>query len=163
MDDLSFVGTKTHLGQALERAHEELAGVPLSGLVVVTDGADNSQVTLAESLLPLQAAGVPVFTVGLGHEEFTQDIQLSRVETPRSVLKGTALVVDVVVVHAGYRGSTVSLNVEDEGRIVSTQEVLLPADGEPTTVRLRFTASEPGPRVFSFRIPAAAGRDGQPE
>ena len=82
VDDLSFVGTKTHLGQALERAHEELAGVPLSGLVVVTDGADNSQATLAESLLPLQAAGVPVFTVGLGREEFTQDIQLSRVETP---------------------------------------------------------------------------------
>ena len=157
VDDLSFVGTKTHLGQALERAHEELAGVPLSGLVVVTDGADNSQATLAESLLPLQAAGVPVFTVGLGREEFTQDIQLSRVETPRSVLKGTALVVDVVVVQAGYRGSTVSLNVEDEGRIVSTQEVLLPADGDPTTVRLRFTASEPGPRVFSFRIPPQPG------
>ena len=157
VDDLSFAGTKTHLGQALERAYEELAGVPLSGLVVVTDGADNSQATLAESLLPLQAAGVPVFTVGLGREEFTQDIQLSRVETPRSVLKGTALVVDVVVVQAGYRGSTVSLNVEDEGRIVSTQEVVLPADGEPTTVRLRFTASEPGPRVFSFRIPPQPG------
>ena len=157
VNDLSFSGTKTHLGQALERAHEELAGVPLSGLVVVTDGADNSQATLTESLLPLQAAGVPVFTVGLGREEFTQDIQLSRVETPRSVLKGTALVVDVVVVQAGYRGSTVSLNVEDEGRIVSTQEVVLPADGEPTTVRLRFTASEPGPRVFSFRIPPQPG------
>ena len=157
VDDLSFAGTKTHLGQALERAHEELAGVPLSGLVVVTDGADNSQATLAESLLPLQAAGVPVFTVGLGREEFTQDIQLSRVETPRSVLKDTALVVDVVVVQAGYRGSTVSLNVEDEGRIVSTQAVVLPADGEPTTVRLRFTASEPGPRVFSFRIPPQPG------
>ena len=157
VEDLSFAGTKTHLGQALERAYEELAGLPLSGLVVVTDGADNSQATLAESLLPLQAAGVPVFTVGLGREDFTQDIQLSRVETPRSVLKGTALVVDVVVVQAGYRGSTVSLNVEDEGRIVSTQEVVLPADGEPTTVRLRFTASEPGPRIFSFRIPPQPG------
>ena len=63
----------------------------------------------------------------------------------------------MVVVQAGYRGSTVSLNVEDEGRIVSTQEVVLPADGEPTTVRLRFTASEPGPRVFSFRIPPQPG------
>ena len=157
LDDLSFSGTQTHLGQALERAQEELAGVPLSGLVMITDGADNAQVALAEALLPLQASAVPVFTVGLGREEFTRDIQLSRIETPRSVLKGTSLVVDVVVVQTGYRGSTVSLNVEDEGRIVSSESVELPADGEPTTVRMRFTASEPGPRIFRFRIPPQPG------
>ena len=157
MDDLSFSGTQTHLGQALERAQEELADVPLFGLVMLTDGADNAQVAPAGSLLSLQASAVPVFTVGLGREEFTQDIQLSRVETPRSVLRGTSLVVDALIVQTGYRGSTVSLNVEDEGRIVTSEEVELPADGEPTTVRLRFTAAEPGPRMFRFRIPPQPG------
>ena len=150
--DLGFGGTQTHLGQALTRAHEELAGVPLSGLVVISDGADNADDPLADALLPLQAAGVPVFTVGLGREEYSRDIQLSRVETPRSVLKGAALVVDVVVAQTGYRGQTVTLQVEDEGRIVADQEVILPDDGEPTTVRVRFTASDAGPRLFSFRI-----------
>ena len=149
---LSFGGTQTHLGQALTRAHEELGGVPLSALVVVSDGADTADDPLAEALLPLQAAGVPVFTVGLGREEYSRDIQLSRVETPRSVLKGAALVVDVVVAQTGYEGQTVSLQVEDEGRIVADQEVTLPDDGEPTTVRVRFTASDAGPRLFSFRI-----------
>ena len=152
VDDLGFGGTQTHLGQALTRAHEELGGVPLSGLVVVSDGADNADEPLADALLPLQAAGVPVLTVGLGREEYSRDIQLSRVETPRSVLKGAALVVDVVVAQTGYRGQTVSLQVEDEGRIVADQEVVLPDDGEPTTVRVRFTASDAGPRLFSFRI-----------
>ncbi len=150
--DLSFSGTQTHLGQALTRAHEELAGVPLSGLVVVSDGADTADDPLADALLPLQSAGVPVFTVGVGREEYSRDIQLSRVETPRSVLKGSALVVDVVVAQTGYRGQTVSLQVEDEGRIVADQEVILPDDGEPTTVRVRFTASDAGARLFSFRI-----------
>ena len=150
--DLAFSGTQTHLGQALTRAHDDLAGVPLSGLVVVTDGADNADDPLGDALLPLQAAGVPVFTVGLGREEYSRDIQLSRVETPRSVLKGAALVVDVVVAQTGYRGETVHLQVEDEGRIVADQEVILPDDGEPTTVRVRFTASDAGPRLFSFRI-----------
>ena len=150
--DVGFGGTQTHLGQALTRAHEELSGVPLSGLVVVSDGADNADDPLADALLPLQAAGVPVFTVGLGREEYSRDIQLSRVETPRSVLKGAALVVDVVVAQTGYRGQTVNLQVEDEGRIVADQEVILPDDGEPTTVRVRFTAADAGPRLFSFRI-----------
>jgi len=150
--DLAYDGTQTHLGQALTRAHEELASVPLSGLVVVSDGADNADDPLGDALLPLQAAGVPVFTVGLGREEYSRDIQLSRVETPRSVLKGAALVVDVVVAQTGYRGQTVTLQVEDEGRIVADQELILPDDGEPTTVRVRFTASDTGPRLFSFRI-----------
>ena len=150
--DLTFDSTQTHLGQALTRAHEELGGVPLSGLVVVTDGADNADDPLGDALLPLQAAGVPVFTVGLGREEYSRDIQLSRVETPRSVLKGAALVVDVVVAQTGYQGQTVSLQVEDEGRIVADQDVTLPDDGEPTTVRVRFTAADAGPRLFSFRI-----------
>ena len=35
------------------RAQEELAGLPISGLVVISDGADNSGEALAESLLPL--------------------------------------------------------------------------------------------------------------
>ena len=150
--DLAFDGTQTHIGQALTRAHEELGGVPLSGLVVLSDGADNADDPLGDAVLPLQAAGVPVFTVGLGRETYSRDIQLSRVETPRSVLKGAALVVDVVVAQTGYQGRTVSLQVEDEGRIVADQDVTLPDDGEPTTVRVRFTAADAGPRLFSFRI-----------
>src|ERR1019366_484026 len=74
----------------------------------------------------------------------------ARVETPRAVLKGTALVVDVVLTQTGYGGQTVPLSVEDDGRIVSTQEVALPADGESATVKARFTANEAGARVFSF-------------
>ena len=157
IDELTYSGTRTHLGQALSRAHEELAGVPLSGLVVVTDGTDNGEGGLGEALLPLQASGVPVFTVGVGREEFERDIQMSRVEIPRQVLKGASLVVELVVTHQGYRGQTVTVQVEDEGRIVGTEDVQLPADGEPQTVRMRLTASEAGPRLFTFRVSPQPG------
>ena len=157
VNELGYSGTRTHLGQALERAHDELSGVPLSGLVVVTDGADNAEDGLGESLLPIQAAGVPVFTVGLGREEFERDIQLGRVETPRRVLKGASLVTDLVVTHRGYRGETVTVQAEDEGRIVGSEEVVLTGDGEPQTVRLRFTAGEEGPRLFTFRVSPQPG------
>ena len=155
--DLSFDGTRTDLGQPLDRAREELTGVPLSGLVVISDGADNSGATLSESLRALAADAVPVYTVGLGREEFARDIQLSRVETPRSVLKGTSMVVDVVVAQVGYDGARVTLQVEDEGRIVNTEEVQFPNNGEPATVRVRFTVSEAGPRIFRFRVPPQPG------
>ncbi len=154
---LSASGAGTDLAQALDAARHELAGVPLSGLVLVTDGADNSESALTETLLSLQAASVPVYVVGVGQERFPRDIQLSRVETPRTVLKGSSLVVDLVVEQTGYRRETVTVNVEDDGRIIASQNVRLPADGDASTVRVRFTASEAGPRMFRFSIPAADG------
>ena len=41
--DLSFDGTQTKLGEALQRAKEEFSGLPLAGLVMVTDGADTEE------------------------------------------------------------------------------------------------------------------------
>jgi uncharacterized membrane protein len=157
VDGLEFDGTRTHLGQALARAHDELSDVPLSGLVVVTDGADNAGGELEESLLPIQAAGVPVFTVGLGRESYERDVELGRVETPRRVLRGASLVTDVVVTHRGYAGRPVTIQVEDEGRIVGSENVTLLRDGELQTVRLRFTAGEAGPRLFTFRVSPQQG------
>ena len=157
--DLTFSGTQTKLGEALQWAKDELAGLPLAGLVMVTDGADTQASSIQESLLALRAAQVPVFSVGVGRESFAKDIQVSQVSTPRSVLKGTNLTVDVVISANGYSGTTVPLNVEDAGRILSTQDVPLAADGEPTTVRVRFTATEPGARTVRFRIPSQAGEE----
>jgi uncharacterized membrane protein len=150
-------GARTQIAPALDRAREELAPVPLSGLVLVTDGADNSNSALTESLLALKAASIPVYTVGVGREKFDKDIELSRVSTPRVVLKDASLVVDLLVASTGYVGQKVQLVVEDGGRIVASQEVTLPADGEPAPVRVHFTASESGPRHFRFRIPAQPG------
>lgn len=152
---LDYSGTRTALAQAFERARDELAGVPLSGLVVVTDGADNGE-GLGDTLLSLQASGIPIFPVALGRDRLERDIQVGRVETPRRVLKGASLVVDVPVAHEGYEGQTITLNVEDEGRIVGTQEVELPAGGVPAIARVHFTVTEPGPRLFRFRVPPQA-------
>ncbi|MEZ5317744.1 MAG: hypothetical protein R2752_10120 [Vicinamibacterales bacterium] len=157
--DLTFAGTGTRLGDAVDRARDELTGLPVAGLVVVSDGADNAGDSIDESLAALRAQAIPVFTVGVGEERLSRDVQVTRVNLPRRVLKGTALVIDVVVTQTGYAGRTVPLVVEDAGRVVSEQEITLPPDGESETVRVRFKASEKGPRVFRFRIPAQAGEE----
>ena len=155
--ELTFSGAQTKIGAALDGARQELAGLPLAGLVVVTDGADTTDAELSDALLAMKAADVPVFTIGLGRESLTKDVQIDRVSTPASALKGTSLMVDALVTQTGYAGETVTLDVEDEGRIVGSQEVKLPIDGEPAAVRVRFTASDSGPRVFRFRIAPRAG------
>src|SRR5262249_16627879 len=144
-------------GPALERARDELAGLPLAGLVMVSDGADTSDQSLDGPLASLKARSIPVFTVGLGQERFGHDIQITPVETPRSTLQGTSLSVAVVLSQTGSAGSKVPLNVEDEGRIVSTQQVTMPPDGESATVRVTFTAKDAGARLFRFKVPGQPG------
>jgi uncharacterized membrane protein len=155
--DLTFDGTRTDLAGALHRAREELSSVPLSGLVVISDGADNSGRSLAEAMVPLQAASVPVYTVGLGEELLSPDIQIGRVSAPRTVLKGTSLLLDVVVSQRGFARRVVPLVVEDDEGILTEEEVRFGADGEPAVARVRFTLDHAGPRRIRVRIPPQEG------
>ncbi len=152
--DLHYDGPSTRLAPALDRARDELGGLPLAGLVVVSDGADTTDESFDKTLASLKARSIPVFTVGLGETRFAHDIQVTRVEAPRVALKGTALVVNVMLTQNGYAGRTVPLTVEDNGRIVASQNVTLPPDGESTTVQMHFTASDAGARTLTFRVPA---------
>jgi len=154
---LGFTGPSTHLARALERSVSELSNVPLAGIVLVSDGADNSTDAISDTLLDLQARKVPVHTVGLGRERFTRDIEVSRVEAPRTVLEGSSLVVDVTLSQRGFDGETVRLDVEDDGRIVNSRDVTLTGEAEATTVRVHFTVPSPGARVFRFKVAVAEG------
>ena len=155
--DASYAGAATHIGTAVERVQEELGSVPLSGLVVVSDGADNARTPIADQLLALRARSVPVFTVGLGRERYDRDIEIRRVDAPRSALAGSALVVDLLVRQRGFAGAKVPLVVEDGGRVVDRQEITLPEGADAKPIRVHVNAAERGARTLTFRIPAQPG------
>ena len=102
------------------------------------------QARSSESLLALKAAGVPVFTVGVGRETLDARHPVGRVTAPRAVLEGHVADGRRGGHQPGYAGQAVTLDVPTSGRIVGTQKVTLPADGEPATVRVRFTRARPG-------------------
>ncbi len=155
--ELTFTGSQSRLGVALSGVRQELAGLPVAGLVMVSDGADTADAALGEALLGLKAETLPVFTVGVGQETLSKDIQVGRVATPKNALKGTTLMVDVVLSQSGFDGQKVTLDVEDEGTLVSTQQVSLPDAGAPASVPVRFTVNEAGPRVLRFRVSPQPG------
>src|SRR5919201_2844013 len=77
---LGFNGVETRLSDAIADARQELDAVPLSGLVVLSDGADNA--SAATALATSRTRSVPVFTVGIGAEAFAHDVEIERVEVP---------------------------------------------------------------------------------
>jgi len=145
-------GTRTDLAAALEAARHELAGVPLAGLVVVTDGADNVGTDLAAPLLALKGRRVPVYTVGVGRERFARDLAIERVSLPASALAGAGVLAEVVLRVRGLSRQTVMVTAEDEGRVVAQREVPLPDAGDVTVARLSLPPLPPGSRRFTFRV-----------
>jgi hypothetical protein len=154
---LHFDQPETHLGEALDGARRELDAVPLSGLVVLTDGADNASTPIADELRTLRAKSVPVFTVGIGAERFDKDIEIRRVESARTVLKGSTLVADLLVRQRGFAGQKVPLVIEDDGRMIGHTDIVLPQDGDVAPIRVTAKLNDAGARTLTFRIPQQPG------
>ncbi|MEM7351829.1 MAG: hypothetical protein AAF657_13610 [Acidobacteriota bacterium] len=168
---LELAGHTTDLAAALDHVRQDLAGIPLAGMVLVTDGATRNASTadvgssgnrgspadLSESLLQLTSHGIPVYTVGLGEERYARDIELSRLSGPRRVLQGSAFAVDVLIEQRGYDGETVRLVVEEGGGIAATREVTFERGEVGSTVRVNLEAEEPGARRYRFAVEVQPG------
>jgi uncharacterized membrane protein len=150
--ELKGQGGRTDLSSALGEVRRDFAGTPLAGLVVVTDGADNGGHPIADAILSLKAARVPVYPVGIGQERFERDVAIDRVELPRSTLRGAVLLGNVAIRSRGAAGEELSLTVEDGDRIVANRTVTVPRGVEVITVPIRIPPLEPGVRHLEVAI-----------
>jgi hypothetical protein len=154
---LSGTGTRSDLAAALQGAREELAGAPLAGMIVVSDGADNGGQDLEPALLALRARRVPVHTVGVGLERFPRDIAIERVAYPARPLAGATLLADVTLRLRGVGGTRVTLVAEAAGRRVGETTVTLPAREEIVRVQIPLGALDPGVHRLTVRAPVLDG------
>jgi uncharacterized membrane protein len=150
-------GSRTDLAGALDAAREELAGVPLAGLILVSDGADNAGADLTAPLLALRARKVPVYAIGVGQERFAKDVAIERVALPASTLAGAGVLAEVALRVRGLGGQTVQLLAEDEGRVVIEREVPVPDRGDLARARLRLPPLSEGSHRLTFKVKPVAG------
>lgn len=151
---LRTLGTRTDLAGALDGARQELAGTPLAGMIVVTDGADNAGRELDPALLALKARRIPVHAVGAGLERFPRDVAIERLSLPARPLAGANLLADVTLRLRGVAGERVTLTAEADGRVVATETITLPAREETMRARLRLAELDPGTHRITVRAPA---------
>ena len=83
-DRLNFEGKRTRLESATDLLNQELGTVPLSGVVLITDGGDNASKQWTESLSRLESRKIPFYTVGVGSGNITHDAEIVRVAAPRA-------------------------------------------------------------------------------
>ena len=150
-NDLFGEGRTSDLAGALDETIKRSSGMPLSAVVLATDGASNVPRDLAAVLRELRARDIPVFTVGVGNTARPMDAELTRVNMPRRVLVGSRLNIETIVGLSGYSATKVLLNVREDGRAIKTEEVNLRGN-DTQAVNLEITPATPGIHRYTVEV-----------
>ena len=159
-------GESTDIPEALNEALDDLQGIPLSGAVLLTDGADRSGADIAKFALQIRERKLPIHTVGIGAEAGNPDLEIVKVDIPRTAEEDFPVEMWVTLKRKGFTGKTVNLHLTHNGRILRTEAVDMdqetswmqqlrvtdaPSDTKTERTLLRFTPREAGTHRFEVR------------
>ncbi len=150
-NDLYGEGRTSDVAGALDETIKRSSGMPLSAVVLATDGASNVPSDLAAVLRELRARDIPVFTVGVGNTSRPMDAELTRVNMPRRVLVGSRLNIETIVGLSGYGATKVLLAVREDGRAIKTEEANLRGN-DTQAINLEITRTTPGIHRYTVEV-----------
>jgi len=144
----------TALGSALRQALLAYRGLPIAGVLLLTDGQSNTGPAPTEAAQLAADAGIPVAALALGTEQGPRNLALRRLEVDPVVFVRDTNRISVFLEARGMAGQTATVVLEQrkEGgawQEVERRQVLLGADGQ--LHELTFDFSEPEPTRLEFR------------
>ncbi len=149
-------GRTSDIAGALDEIAKRSSGMPLSAIVLATDGASNVPRDLSATLRELRARDVPVFTVGVGDTARPLDAELTRMNLPRRVLVGSRATIEAFLRLSGYGATKVLMSVREDGRAIKTEEFTLRGN-DTQAVSLEIIPSTPGFRRYTVEITPLEG------
>ena len=147
-------GETTNIPAALNDTLDNLQGVPLSGVVLFSDGADASGEDITKLAFRMRDRKVPVHTVGIGSPEGIKDIEVVKVDAPRTAEEDFPVEIWATVQRKGYGPREITLRLRDENRVVKTFNVNLNKERPTRRIRIRFIPRNPGTQKYMVEIPA---------
>ncbi len=147
---LRATGGDTRLGDALEKLRTRGRGVPLAGIVLLSDGVQTAGSDLSLSAERLGEANVPVYSIGMGQVEPPPELRLVDFAAPERAYPFDPLEVTAYIRSQGLEGRRATLRLRqlisedvsesnDSGLFEDEMEVLLGPDaGEivPVTIEI---------------------------
>jgi len=149
-------GAYTNPFRAIHDLEAELRNVPLASVVLLSDGCRNQGGSAEEAARLLQARGVPLHTVGIGHEPPPRDYEVVQVVAPRRVRRNSEVEVQVTVRHTDFH-EPFDLVIARNGSPLLTQRVQPDPDSDTRQVRFSFTPDHEGSATYTASIPAGQG------
>lgn len=121
---LKFDGNSTAIGDSLQQVLDENRGQAVTGILLVTDGANNSGAAPEEIAQMAKQDGVPLYLYGIGITE-PKDIIVEEINGPRAAFVKERAEFAVKVRAPGFNGQTVQLKLKADGKVVDQKDITL--------------------------------------
>ena len=143
-------GENTNIPKALNEALEDLQGIPLSGIVLCTDGVDRSGTDIAKLAMQVREKKAPIHTVGIGSAEGVPDLELVKVDVPRTAEEDFPVEISATVKRTGNAQKKATLQLIENGRVLKTLPISVKND--VLRVPLKFTPRQPGTQKYEVHV-----------
>ena len=118
-----------------------------------SDGADASGEDITKLAFRMRDRKVPVHTVGIGSPEGIKDIEVVKVDAPRTAEEDFPVEIWATIQRKGYGPREVTLRLRDENRVVKTFNVNLNKERPTRRIRIKFIPRNPGTQKYLVEIP----------
>ncbi|HJT36637.1 MAG TPA: glutamine amidotransferase [Pirellulales bacterium] len=147
---------RTDLVGAVRHAVTRLRARPLTSVVLISDGADNSAVDRLPELADLP---VPIFTVGFENDADSSrlDLAVRGVKAPDRVNVNNEVKVDVLIGKQSGPAMDAILTFRRGRQSFASQTISLPEGDAEQWISVPLRPSEPGTFVYTAAIAAEAG------
>ncbi len=149
-------GRETNLTTALDRVLSDFKGLPLSGIVLMTDGGDNSTDVPLNKAEELRGLDIPLHIVGLGEERFEQEREILDVVVSKGVGDATGAEIDVKVRSWVAETQPVTFNIYQGETLVFTEDQRLKGGGKIDQLAFFYEPQETGAQEYRIEITESA-------
>ncbi|NDA67148.1 MAG: hypothetical protein EB141_05625, partial [Verrucomicrobia bacterium] len=154
--ELNFDGRSSAIGSALATLRERLAGRPMAGIVLLTDG---NATDIAGELPDLKGLP-PVYPVVFGREDADRDIALINVGVTQTSFEDSPVTIQAEAVASGYVGSDVKAELLDTaGKVIDQQTQRVRRDGEALAFRFQLKPEQKGVSFYRMRVGAQGSEE----
>jgi uncharacterized membrane protein len=160
VDSIQHVGAAgavTNLSSALERVISDFKGVPLSGIVLLSDGGDNSTDVPLNQAEELRGMNVPLHVVGLGQESFETEREILEASATRSVEETTGAEIEVKVRSWDEELTPVTFGLYRGEQRVFTETRTLKGGGKIDQFTFFYVPDTPDAEEYRLQIEEAEG------
>lgn len=159
---LAARGLETRMGDALRYLVNHERGGPVAGIVLFSDGQQNTGVEYSAATALARVAEMPVYTVGLGSDRRPLNVRVVDLEAPERVYPGDRFTLTGYVQASNYAGRTVEVRlvsyptgVAENERVAKSeaqQRLALGKEGEIVPVKFDVKPDESGRRTYQLSI-----------
>ena len=146
------MSTQTNLADGLDVLLSTVGDKALAAVVLLSDGADNAQQLDSNWWRNLQAAGVPVHTVGIGQGQHPNDLELADVVVPDRVQPNTVINARLRIRHS--LGGMARVRITAGKSLLAAVDVQLPPNVSQSVHTVPFPSGISGVRQLEFSIQA---------